>query len=87
MSNRIKGFSLAAMLALSLGASISGASAQSAGGGGDGGGGSMGFDAPTTTHASVPGSTVPRQSQVRDENTFCGFELLRGHYCQSRPRR
>ena len=88
MSNtRFKSFTLAAVLALSLGSSLSGAMAQSAGGGGDGGGGSMGYDAQTTAQSSVPGSTIPRQGQVRDQNTFCGFELLRGHYCQSLPRR
>ncbi|WP_296571093.1 hypothetical protein [Phreatobacter sp.] len=91
MSNtRFKAVALAAVLTLSLGSSLSGAMAQSAGGGGsagDGGGGSMGYDAPSVTHAAVPGTTIPRPGQVREQNTLCGFELLRGHYCERRVAR
>lgn len=95
MSNtRFKAVALAAVLTLSLGSSLSGAMAQSAGGGGSagdggggGGGGSMGYDAPSVTHAAVPGTTIPRPGQVREQNTLCGFELLRGHYCERRVAR
>lgn len=91
MSNtRFKAVALAAVLALSLGSSLSGALAQTAGGGGsagDGGGGSMGYDAPPVTHAAAPGSALPRPGQVREQNTLCGFELLRGHYCERRVAR
>lgn len=85
-----KALTLAAVLAVSLGASLSGAMAQTAGGGGsagDGGGAGLGFDPPAVTHATVPGSTVPQRSQMPDNARFCGFELLRGHFCEQRTRR
>ena len=39
------------------------------------------------THATVPGSTVPQPAQAHDNARFCGFELLRGHFCEPRTRR
>ncbi|MDP3547864.1 hypothetical protein ACJ4V0_03655 [Phreatobacter sp. HK31-P] len=82
---RFKTLSMAAMIALAVGSSLSGAMAQTAGGGGsagDGGGSGLGFDPPAVTHATVPGSTIPRQTQMQDNARFCGFELLRGHFCE-----
>ena len=87
---RFKTLSMGAMIALAVGSSLSGAMAQTAGGGGsagDGGGSGLGFDPPAVTHATVPGSTVPQPAQAHDNARFCGFELLRGHFCEPRTRR
>jgi hypothetical protein len=87
---RFKTLSMAAMIAMAVGSSLSGAMAQTAGGGasgGDGGGSGLGFDPPAVTHATVPGSTIPQPAQVHDNARFCGYELLRGHFCETRSRR
>jgi hypothetical protein len=90
MSNtRFKTLSMAALIALAVGSSFSGAMAQTAGGpSGDGGpGGSFGYDpTPAIQASTVPGGPS-RQPQLQETARFCGYELFRGQFCETRTTR
>jgi hypothetical protein len=76
-------FALTGALALALGSAFTGlANAQAAGG--NGGGASdiaSAIDTPVT-HATVPGGQTRGGNAPQARESRCGFELLRGRYCE-----
>jgi uncharacterized membrane protein len=80
-------FALTGALALALGSAFTGlANAQAAGGNGGGGGGgasdiASAIDTPVT-HATVPGGQTRGGNAPQARESRCGFELLRGRYCE-----